>query len=112
MCARTSRSRAQVSRWKTLRSSCFVAVRAALARLVRRRFETVKAQMDDLVGNVEKTTKTLEKRGMDFQAMYDGVRAEHASLSAHVVALEAFLVQVDSDLAHAPDTARRNACTG
>lgn len=68
------------------------------------RFETVKGQVDDLVDNVERTTKTLEKRAGDFQAMYDGVRAEHASLTAHVVALETFLTRVDADLDGMADT--------
>lgn len=66
---------------------------------VMSRFETVKAQMDHLVANVEQTTRTLEKRSADFQAMYDGVRAEHASLTAHVSAIEACLEKVDAELA-------------
>ncbi len=69
------------------------------------RFETVKDQMDDLVANVEKTTQTLQKRSADFQAMYDGVRAEHASLTAHIAALDTFMAQVDSDLMRTTDTA-------
>lgn len=63
------------------------------------RFETVKGQVDDLVANVEQTTQTLEKRSADFQAMYDGVRAEHASLTAHVAAIESCLERVDAELA-------------
>jgi len=62
--------------------------------------------MDDLVNNVDLATRTLEKRSVDFQAMYDGVRAEHASLSAHVEAIEVCLAKVDADLA-----ARGNAPT-
>ncbi len=63
------------------------------------RFATVKDQVDGLVAEVEKTTRTLEKRSGDFQAMYDGVRAEHDSLNNHVAAIEACLERVDAELA-------------
>ncbi|MDV6330139.1 toxic anion resistance protein [Asticcacaulis sp. 201] len=63
------------------------------------RFETVKGQMDDLVDNVEKTSRTLEKRSVDFQTMYDGVRAEHASLAAHIAAIDHYIEQVDAQIA-------------
>lgn len=66
------------------------------------RFETVKGQMDDLVDNVEKTAKTLEKRSVDFQTMYDGVRAEHASLTAHIAAIEHYIEKVDVQISQAP----------
>ena len=62
------------------------------------RFASVKSQVDGLVAEVEQTTRTLEKRSGDFQAMYDGVRAEHDSLNNHVAAIEACLVRVDAEL--------------
>lgn len=69
------------------------------------RFETVKGQVEDLVVQIEKTASTLERRSSDFQAMYEGVRAEHASLSAHVAAIDKVLETVDADLATLSDAA-------
>ena len=67
------------------------------------RFASVKEQVDGLVAEVERTTKTLEKRSSDFQAMYDGVRAEHDSLNNHVAAIETCLEHVDAELAAGGD---------
>ncbi len=69
------------------------------------RFASVKGQVDGLVAEVEQTTRILEKRSSDFQAMYDGVRAEHDSLNNHVAAIEACLAHVDAELAAQADSA-------
>ena len=62
------------------------------------RFETVRAQVDKLVAQIETTSETLARRNQDFQAMYEGVRQEHALLGAHVRAIELRLVDLDAEI--------------
>jgi uncharacterized protein YaaN involved in tellurite resistance len=63
------------------------------------RFETVKSQVDKLVSRVEATAELLSRRNRDYQAMYDGVRQEHALLDRHVKAIDLRLADLDAELA-------------
>ena len=63
------------------------------------RFESVKAQVDKLVGQVEGTADLLNRRNRDYQAMYEGVREEYAQLSQHVSAIALRLADLEAELA-------------
>lgn len=63
------------------------------------RFDSVKGQVDKLVQRVDATAGLLERRNTDYQAMYDGVKAEYASLGKHVQAIELRLTDVDHAMA-------------
>ena len=63
------------------------------------RFETVKTQVDKLVGQVESTADKLNRRNNDYQTMYEGVRQEHALLGQHVQAIDIRLSDLEAELA-------------
>ena len=63
------------------------------------RFDSVKNQIDGLVEDVERTVDLLRERGATYEAMYVGVRTEHASLSEHIAALDIRLDELESELA-------------
>jgi len=63
------------------------------------RFESVKTQIDKLVSQVEATANTLDQRNRDYQAMYEGVREEHALLGQHVRAIELRLADLEREIA-------------
>lgn len=62
------------------------------------RFDSVKDQIDKLVGSVESTAALLEKRDLDFQAMYESVKAEYGELGLHIEAIELRLADLDRDI--------------
>jgi len=62
------------------------------------RFDSVKGQVDRLVGQVDSTAKLLERRNGDYQAMYEGVKDEHVALGKHVAAIELRLGDVDAEI--------------
>jgi uncharacterized protein YaaN involved in tellurite resistance len=62
------------------------------------RFETVKTQVDKLVTQVESTAGLLNRRNRDYQAMYEGVRQEHALLGRHVEAITLRLADLDAEI--------------
>jgi len=63
------------------------------------RFDTVKGQVDKLVAQIETTAQTLSRRNHDYQLMYEGVRAEYASLGKHVEAIEMRLHDMEDEIA-------------
>lgn len=62
------------------------------------RFETVKAQVDRLVNDVEKTAAVLEGRNNDYQSMYESVQDEHKTLGLHIQAIKIRLADIEADL--------------
>lgn len=62
------------------------------------RFETIKAQVDKLVEQVESTARTLHRRSDQYEAMYEGIRREHALLGSHVEAIEIRLRDLDREI--------------
>lgn len=62
------------------------------------RFETVKGQVDKLVRNVDSTAELLNRRNIDYQSMYAGVRQEHELLGQHVMAIELRLREMDEEM--------------
>lgn len=62
------------------------------------RFETVRAQVDKLVSQVESTAELLNRRNRDYQAMYEGVREEHILLDRHVQAIEVRLAELEAEI--------------
>lgn len=75
------------------------------------KFDSVKAQVEKLVSQVEATAELLNRRNRDYQSMYIGVREEHELLGKHVEALELRLVDLEgelSTLAHEAETLEVN----
>lgn len=62
------------------------------------RFETVKAQVERLVSDVEKTAAALDQRNNDYQTMYESVQDEHRILGLHVKAVELRLEDLVNEL--------------
>ena len=62
------------------------------------RFESVKAQVDKLVAQVESAAELLNRRSRDYQAMYEGVREEHVLLGRHVQAIEVRLAELEAEI--------------
>jgi uncharacterized protein YaaN involved in tellurite resistance len=62
------------------------------------RFETVKTQIDKLVGSVESTAKRLKSRDADYQLIYAAVRQEYETLGLHVEAISKRLEELRAEL--------------
>lgn len=65
------------------------------------RFDSVKAQVDRLVDQVNSTATLLQRRNSDFQQMYEHVRDEYEALGLHVEAIELRLHDVERAIAEA-----------
>jgi uncharacterized protein YaaN involved in tellurite resistance len=63
------------------------------------RFASVKTQVDKVAANIDLTAARLTARAHDFEAMYEGVKAEHASLTLHLRAAERRLEALAGEMA-------------
>lgn len=62
------------------------------------RFESVKTQIEKLVGNVEATAARLKERDSDYQAIYAAVRQEYETLGLHVEAISKRMAELGLEL--------------
>lgn len=75
------------------------------------RFDNVRNQVDTIVNEVAKTSKTLELRGKDFQKMYEGVKLEYNSLGHHIAAISDVIDDVDNKLQNLKSNANQMEST-
>ena len=73
------------------------------------RFTDLETQVDKLIDNIHEALSRLEQRSASFEAMYEGVSAEHNALATHVRAAEIALEDLDSQIAKAGKKARHLA---
>lgn len=62
------------------------------------RFETVQAQVDKIVSDVEKTATTLDRKNRDYQTMYGSVQEEHELIGLHVEAINLKAADLENEI--------------
>ncbi|MGR4866124.1 toxic anion resistance protein [Caulobacter sp. LARHSG274] len=72
---------------------------AAMKEKAMAKFASVKTQVDKVAADIDATANRLMARAQDFDAMYEGVKEEHASLTLHVRAAERRLAHLEKEFA-------------